>query len=82
MNLPMNLREFAAHHLRQEGFDGLFNAADIQCACLIGDLMPCDTPGIECTPGYKVPCDGACDDPDICQGHLAAHKPESPHAPD
>jgi len=49
--------------LRQDGFDGLYNS-DGECACKIGNLMPCEGdmggPSSECRAGYKTPCPSTC----------------------
>lgn len=71
----MNLREFVAQKFQTDGFDGLF--LEDGCGCRLDDLMPCDEPSPNCQPGYQCPCDGTCDDPDICRGHLTAIKPET-----
>jgi hypothetical protein len=39
-------------------FDGLVCVG--QCACLIDDLAPCDEIQLDCTAGYKEPCDNDC----------------------
>jgi hypothetical protein len=49
--------------LKQNGFDGLYNS-DAECGCLIGDLAPCGEIPLECTAGYKQPCDESCGDHD------------------
>ncbi len=54
--------------LNENGFDGLFND---ECACLRKDLMPCDCPGTNCQPGYKIPCDCDCH-----EFHITRKKPK------
>jgi len=52
----MVLIEIVEKHLKENGYDGLFN--DDQCGCAIGkDFMPCDQPSQDCEPGYLQPCD-------------------------
>ena len=51
----MNVREILEKHLRENGFDGLVEE-DGQCACEIGELVPCESDFTACKPGYKVPC--------------------------
>lgn len=57
----MNLRELVAGALRKGGFDGLAHP-DLECGCLLKDLMPCDEPSPECVPGRKVLCPEDCGD--------------------
>lgn len=40
--------------LRANGYDGLYNEGE--CACSVGDLMPCGEPSEFCTAGYNQPC--------------------------
>ena len=35
--------------LRKNGYDGLYYD---ECACKLGDLMPCDEPHTDCAAGY------------------------------
>jgi hypothetical protein len=49
----MNVKGYLEEYLKENGFDGLFNA-DHECGCCIGDLFPCDEYFGECEPGYKV----------------------------
>jgi hypothetical protein len=73
----MNLKELVEESLQKAGYEGLFNA-DIECACQLGDLMPCGEPNTdECCPGYKATCDDR-----TCEGfghdghfHIAGQKP-------
>ena len=51
----MNVREMLEKSLRESGFDGLFHE-DGECACQIGDLVPCESDFTTCRPGYKVAC--------------------------
>jgi hypothetical protein len=41
--------------IKAVGADGVFNA-DAQCACLVGDLAPCDQMGLDCQIGYRRIC--------------------------
>lgn len=53
------VREILEREIRAKGHDGLFNA-DADCACLVGDLMPCDGIQAECMTGVKGPCGDDC----------------------
>lgn len=44
-------QEIIKIHLKQNGFDGLYNSA-AECGCLLDDLMPCDHPSPTCQAGY------------------------------
>ena len=55
----MTLRKLTIAYLTGYDFDGLFDESE-DCACLTGDLMPCNAPNPNCEPGYKAPCD--CDE--------------------
>jgi len=72
----MNVQEIIIDWLTSHGYDGLYNA-DGQCACKLGDLMPCGEPGIDCAPGYLAPCPGTASE--TCDGdcafHIVAEKP-------
>jgi hypothetical protein len=50
----MTIKEIIEKHLRDNGFDGLFNA-DGECGCELDDLVPCggECGLLECEPGYK-----------------------------
>lgn len=56
----MMLSEFIEQCLQEKGYDGLFNA-DLECACRLQDLCPCENPGEECEPGHYVDCPTDCD---------------------
>ena len=57
----MNIREMVTVMLKAKKLDGLYNEC-ADCACLIGDLMPCGEPDeVDCRGGVKV--DGC---PDEC----------------
>jgi len=49
-----HLADIVIEWLQTNGYDGLYNG-DIECACLIDDIMPCDGPGVWCSPGVKKP---------------------------
>ncbi len=53
----IDVKEIVKQYLEQNGFDGL---AGDECGCLIDDFFPCDGPGPDCQPGYKIeqPADG------------------------
>jgi hypothetical protein len=52
----MTIKEIVEKYLKENGYDGLCHVyAD--CACRIGDLMPCDEPGVHCEAGYEGPGD-------------------------
>lgn len=54
----IDVKEIVERYLVGNKFDGLWSYNN-ECACLIGDLMPCDEYNTEdCEPGYKKPCDG------------------------
>lgn len=48
----MTNKEIVKKHLKDNGFDGLFN--EDLCGCSIEDLMACDEPLPSCQSGYKV----------------------------
>jgi len=64
----MTVKEIVTKYLKENGYDGLCHA-ECECACELGELMPCDEPCEECEPGYKVPCD--CGDHDF---HIVPEK--------
>ena len=70
----MNVKEIVEAYLKANGYDGLFNP-HANCACLSNDLVSCDGNPCDCQPGYRIPCDGTCDDPP-CDYHISATKPE------
>ena len=77
----MNVKDIIRGFLQTCGYDGLFNA-DRFCACELPDLFPCIDEGVDCEPGFKVPCPGP-GDPDEynqCDGdcgfHIVAEKPK------
>ena len=51
----MNVRELLEKTLQENGFDGLLQE-DGECACQIGDLVPCESDFTNCKPGYKTLC--------------------------
>ena len=52
----MNVRGIIENFLKTNQFDGLFNES-LECACEIGDLVPCESDPLDCEPGWKEPCD-------------------------
>lgn len=50
------IQQIIKDYLVAHDFDGLF-CEDIDCACVVDDLMPCGNPYPDCTPGKRVPCD-------------------------
>lgn len=58
----MNVREIIELWLREHGYDGLCGDDSFGegCGCVIGDLMPCDSSGLKCKPGYKITCNKEC----------------------
>jgi hypothetical protein len=67
----MNIKEIVENHLKEGGFEGLYNS-DIQCACELEDLAPCAQMQDDCEPGYKCECDCG----ENCDYHISAEKPE------
>jgi hypothetical protein len=51
----MTIHEIIREYLEENHFDGLVNP-DLECACAIDDLCPCESTG-DCEPGHKEPCD-------------------------
>lgn len=49
MNNP-TAQEIITIHLKQNGYDGLCTD---DCGCLIDDLAPCGSIGLNCKAGYK-----------------------------
>ena len=56
IGIQTTVEEIVRGWLRERGYDGLANP-DIDCACLLGDLMPCGGRVGGCRPGYRVACD-------------------------
>jgi len=54
--MSLSIKEIVLKYLKENNFDGLFHS-DMDCACDIEDLIPCDEPSVACTAGIKVPCD-------------------------
>jgi len=49
----MNVKQITEQFLHATGFDGL-TEMNGECACLVGDLMPCQSEDImNCKAGYK-----------------------------
>lgn len=59
----INVKKIVEEYLIKNNFDGLWSD---ECACILGDLMPCDDWGIDnCEPGYKRPCPKNCGEHDF-----------------
>jgi len=48
----MTVSEIIEKYLKENGYDGLYNLNG-ECACEIGDLIPCVDYCGDCKPGYK-----------------------------
>jgi len=72
----MSVKEILESYLKEHGFDGLY-APGGECACLIGDLVPCDANCFDCEAGYKAPCPGpeSCTAGGGCDFHITPEKP-------
>lgn len=57
----MTVREIIEQYLKENGYDGLYCPIYGECACVVGDLMPCDNDCSECEPGYRHPGDSDSD---------------------
>lgn len=51
------LREIIEDGLKANGYDGLYVPGE--CACIIGEIMPCDEPRTDCMAGYLQKADPA-----------------------
>lgn len=58
-------------YLESNGYDGLFS--DCECACRIGNLMPCGETYGDCEAGYLQECPSDCGDHEF---HIGREKPE------
>ncbi len=67
------VRKIVNEYLITNGFDGLWNC-DGECACVIGELFPCNNPRGCCAAGYRVPCDCGDHDYHIQRHRIAANK--------
>ncbi len=47
----MTVKDMIHQYLVEHGYDGLFNDFG-ECACLRGELAPCDQSFVDCEPGY------------------------------
>lgn len=76
----MTVKKIIERYLRENGYDGLTDAFG-DCACFIGDLMPCESTIADCIAGHKVPCPGPeeCDLGSDCQWHIKEDKCDSCH---
>lgn len=52
----MTVIEIIEAYLLEHGYDGLYNS-DGECACKLGELIPCDSCFADCQPGHLAPCD-------------------------
>ncbi len=70
----MDLIGLITDGLRRHGFDGLFNT-DGECACKIGELVPCDELSESCEPGVFIdePCSN-CGGGESCDFHIGRKK--------
>lgn len=66
----MKVIELLEKSLRENGFDGLVQE-DNECACKIGELVPCESDFSNCRAGYLVPC--SCGEG--CDFHITAIRP-------
>jgi len=52
----MEIKKIVEQYLRDHRYDGLCNVnIDIECGCIIDDLMPCGEPEIDCCAGINNP---------------------------
>ena len=64
----MNLKEIVKEYLEKNEYDGLFNG-DVECACSLDDLMPCDEPHqANCRAGIN--CNHCKGDIEHCNSHM------------
>ena len=49
----LDLGQIIQHYLQTHGYDGLYEVGG-ECGCLAEDLVPCDSPNLECQPGIMV----------------------------
>ena len=76
----MDLIAIAKEWLARNGYDGLYSEVG-ECGCLIDDLAPCGEPAnlVDCTPGYKRPCNGDCEHVrgggSPCEFHMGRERP-------
>ena len=78
MTNPQNVRELLVAALRERGYDGLYQAGGMGCACELADLAPCENPDpINCHPGYRGPCPapGVVDCGGDCDFHMVKDRP-------
>jgi hypothetical protein len=63
----MNVVGMIEKYLKDNGYDGLYNS-ELECACLSGDLIPCNSDPGGCKPGYRTDCDCS----NGCSFHVSA----------
>jgi hypothetical protein len=70
----MTVHKIIEDYLKANSFDGLYSPGD--CACLLGDLVPCNNDPSMCEPGYKTECHGGEDCPldGDCGFHVSKYK--------
>ncbi len=58
----MNVKDIVEMQLKTLGYDGLYSVWG-DCACEIGDLVPCGEDFSTCMPGYRYVCknDAGCE---------------------
>ena len=61
------VKEILVNYIQENNYDGLYS--EFECACDINDLASCDQLMLDCTVGYKQPCD--CGEHDF---HIGAAK--------
>jgi hypothetical protein len=69
----MTVEDIVHGWLNEHGYGGLYSDSG-GCGCELDDLWPCGYHFNDCKPGYKVQCDGTCDDPP-CGFHIVADDP-------
>jgi len=67
----MTVTDMVEKHLKDNGFDGLFQP-DV-CACLLDDLAPCGEMRPDCEAGYRSECPADGDSPGECEGTCGFH---------
>ena len=53
--MPKEVHEIVEEWLKANGYDGLYRPNE--CACKVGDLMPCDEPCSDCEAGFQSEAD-------------------------
>ena len=69
-----DVKAITIEYLKKHKFDGLFSSGG-ECACLINDIFCCGAEGVEdCKPGYRIECDGMCEEGGGCEFHVGIKK--------